>query len=122
MSIASKDFDNSLMKKRDSEAVNEPEKLLPIDALGLVMITHGEEFGEESAYGAPINPLCFEGRSFAFALGSSLVRFGRAHCKIATLQEAMGLTFRDTFCHALSRYEDEIIDYQAQRKKLESRR
>jgi hypothetical protein len=54
--------------------------------------------------------------------GSSLVKFGRAQCKIATLQEAMGLTFYDTFIRALSRYEDEIVDYQTQRKKLESRR
>jgi hypothetical protein len=50
------------------------------------------------------------------------VRFGRAQCKIATLQEAMGLTFHDTFIRALARYEDEIGDYQSQRKKLESRR
>lgn len=50
------------------------------------------------------------------------MRFGRAHCKIATLQEAMALTLRDTFGLALTRYEDEIIDYQTQRKKLESRR
>jgi hypothetical protein len=38
------------------------------------------------------------------------------------LQEAFGLTFKDTFSRALARYEDEISEYQTQRKKLESRR
>ena len=51
-----------------------------------------------------------------------MVRFGRAHCKIATLQEAMALTFHDTFVEALHKCTDEILDYHMQRKKLESRR
>jgi SWI/SNF-related matrix-associated actin-dependent regulator of chromatin subfamily D len=59
---------------------------------------------------------------YSSLLGSSLVRFGRAQCKIAMLQEAFGLTFKDTFSRALARYEDEISEYQTQRKKLESRR
>ena len=42
-----------MVKKKESEALlEEKEKFLPLDALGIVMIQHGEEFGEESAYGA----------------------------------------------------------------------
>jgi hypothetical protein len=120
LSLASREFHLSLTRKKESPATGESEKLLPRDAQGVVMIRHGEEFGDESAYGMYVGLQC---KLWANAgAGSSLVRFGRAQCKIATLQEAMGLTFKDTFSRALARYEDEIVDYQAQRKKLESRR
>ena len=78
--------------------------LLALDALGVVMIKHGEEFGEDSAY------------------GQSLVSLGRAHCNIATLQESFALTFEETYLTAVRQSEDEIKEYQMQRKKLESRR
>ncbi|KZT25066.1 BAR-domain-containing protein, partial [Neolentinus lepideus HHB14362 ss-1] len=97
---AAKGFHHALAKKRESEA----GLLLPADALGVVMITHGEELGGESV------------------LGTALIQLGRAHCKAATLQEAFALTLEDTFLAAMQRYEDEIKDYQALRKKLESRR
>ena len=54
--------------------------------------------------------------------GVSLVNMGRAHCKIATLQETFTMTFEDTFLGSIRRTEDEIKEYQVQRKKLESRR
>jgi hypothetical protein len=38
-----------LMKKKESG--DGEEKLLPIEALGRVMVAHGEEFGSDSAYG-----------------------------------------------------------------------
>jgi hypothetical protein len=60
LGISANDFHNALAKKKDSEAVDQAEKLSAIDALGLVMITHGEEFGEESAYGT--NPFFIVGR------------------------------------------------------------
>lgn len=47
---------------------------------------------------------------------------GRALCKVATLQETFAMTFEDTFLASIFRMEDEIREYQAQRKKLESRR
>jgi hypothetical protein len=50
------------------------------------------------------------------------MKFGNAHCKIATLQEAFALTLQDTFLAALQRYGEEIKTYEAQRKKLDSRR
>lgn len=92
------------MKKKLSEAVENEEKLLSVDALGVVMIKHGEEFGEDSAY------------------GQSLVSFGRAHCNIASLQESFAATFEETYLTSIRQSEDEIKEYQAQRKKLESRR
>lgn len=55
-------------------------------------------------------------------IGTSLVSLGKAHCKIATLQEAFALHFEETYITALQRAEDEIKEYQAQRKKMESRR
>jgi hypothetical protein len=51
-----------------------------------------------------------------------MVRFGRAHCKVATLQDAFALTFKDTFITSLEKFIDEIKEYEAQRKKLDSRR
>lgn len=47
---------------------------------------------------------------------------GRAHCKIATLQETFAMRFEDTYLSSITQMEDEIKEYQAQRKKLESRR
>lgn len=43
-----------MTRKKESDAVDEEDKLLATDALGLVMIKHGEEFGDESAYGTRI--------------------------------------------------------------------
>ncbi|KAI0364040.1 BAR-domain-containing protein [Pilatotrama ljubarskyi] len=92
------------MKKKFSEAVENSDKLLAVDALGVVMIKHGEEFGDDSAY------------------GQSLVSFGRAHCNIASLQESFAMTFEESYLAGVRQSEDEIKEYQAQRKKLESRR
>lgn len=102
--LASEDYHHALSKKKESESLENPEKLLPIDTLGVVMIVHGEEYGEDSA------------------LGTSLVKLGRAHCKIATLQEAYALTFRDTYIASLESFGNEVKEYEHQRKKLESRR
>ncbi|KAI0753691.1 hypothetical protein C8Q74DRAFT_1306365 [Fomes fomentarius] len=104
LDVASDDYRHYLMKKKLSEAVENEEKLLAVDALGVVMIKHGEEFGEDSAY------------------GQSLVSFGRAHCNIASLQESFAATFEETYLTSIRQSEDEIKEYQAQRKKLESRR
>ncbi|KAL7278453.1 hypothetical protein ACG7TL_007451 [Trametes sanguinea] len=104
LDIASDDYRRYLEKKKLSEAVDHADKLLAIDALGVVMIKHGEEFGENSAY------------------GQSLVNFGRAHCTIASLQESFAMAFEDTYLASIRQSEDEIKEYQVQRKKLESRR
>ncbi|CAA7262678.1 unnamed protein product [Cyclocybe aegerita] len=102
--IVSEGYQHALSKKKANEALKEGEKFLPIDTLGIAMISHGEEFGEDSAF------------------GDSLVKVGRAHCKIATLQEAYALTFKDTFIASLGRFRDEIKEYEALKKKLDARR
>jgi hypothetical protein len=104
LSIAAKDLHHELTRKKDSAAVPAPGKLAPLDALGLAMLAHGDEFGPDSAFGA------------------SLVALGRAQCKVVALQDARAGTLREAFIRALGRYEDEIVEYQAARKKLESRR
>ena len=52
----------------------------------------------------------------------SLVKLGRAHCKVATLQEAFALNFKDTFVDSIGKFMDEIKEFDALRKKLDSRR
>ncbi|KAG6865587.1 hypothetical protein C0991_001136 [Blastosporella zonata] len=101
---ASEAYQHTLAKKKKNDAFEDAEKLMPIDTLGIVMIVHGEEFGEDSAF------------------GTSLVKFGRAHCKVAALQEGYALTLKDTFLASLEQLTGEIKEYEAQRKKLESRR
>ncbi|TFY73363.1 hypothetical protein EWM64_g10650 [Hericium alpestre] len=102
--LAAEQFHRNLSKKKHTEALEDPEKFLPRDVMGVVMLTHGEEFGEDSAF------------------GTCLVALGRAHCKIATSQEAFALTFKDSFLDPLERFEAEIKDYEVERKKLEMRR
>ena len=79
LDVASDDYRRYLMKKKPSEVTGTEDKMFAVDALGAVMIKHGEEFGEDSAY------------------GQSLVSFGRAHCNIATFQESFAVTFEETF-------------------------
>lgn len=44
-------YHHALSKKVHSEAVGDADKFLPIDALGIVMISHGEQFPEDSMFG-----------------------------------------------------------------------
>ncbi|KAF8153958.1 hypothetical protein B0H34DRAFT_661997, partial [Crassisporium funariophilum] len=102
--VASEAYHHAMSKKKGSDVLEDADKLLPVDTLGIVMITHGAEFGEESPF------------------GQSLVKLGRAHCKIATLQEAYALTFKDTFLTSMERFKEEIKEYELLRKKLDGRR
>lgn len=104
LQAAAEDYQHVLSKKKELIVAQETEKLMPLDVLGIVMISHGEEFGEDSAF------------------GTSLVKLGKAHCKVATLQEAYALTFQDTFITSCQNLIQDIKDYEHQRKKLESRR
>ena len=49
--VASEGYYHILSKKKASDSLTVAEKLLPIDTLGLAMINHGEEFGQESSFG-----------------------------------------------------------------------
>ncbi|KAJ7171660.1 hypothetical protein C8R43DRAFT_1094216 [Mycena crocata] len=101
---ASEAYHKHMAKKKDNVALDDAEKLLPIDTLGIVMIIHGEEFGQDSPF------------------GNSLVTLGRAHCNVAKLQETYAQSFHDSFIASLVRFADDIKDYEALKKKLESRR
>lgn len=125
LQAASEAYHRALSKKKVFPVSGEAEKLMAIDALGIVMVSHGEEFGEGSPFGASS---LYTATIFVLAhqclviLGTSLVTLGRAHCKIATLQEAYALTLRDTFLTSCEQLLQDIKDYEHQRKKLDSRR
>jgi hypothetical protein len=48
--------------------------------------------------------------------------FGRAFCNIATAQETLGRSLGSSLIVALQRFIDQIKDYEAEKKKLETRR
>lgn len=48
---AAEGYHHVLTKKVACEPLEDSDKLLPIDALGIVMITHGEEFPHDSDFG-----------------------------------------------------------------------
>lgn len=50
------------------------------------------------------------------------MKLGRAHCKVATLQEAYALTLKDTFMASMDQFKDDIKEYEALRKKLDSKK
>ena len=55
-------------------------------------------------------------------IGQVLVTFGRAFCNVATAQEALGRSLGSSLIVGLQRFLDQIKDYEAERKKLETRR
>lgn len=119
--VVSEGYHHALSKKKPCDVLDGAEKMLPVDALGLVMIAHGEEFREDSIFGAFVNhsTRC---STHIWLSGNALVKLGRAHCKIATLQEAYALTFKDTFLTSMERFKGEIKEYELLKKKLESQR
>ena len=56
------------------------------------------------------------------ATGQVLLTFGHAFCNVATAQEALGRSLGSSLIVALQRFLDQIKDYEAERKKLETRR
>ncbi|KAF7316533.1 BAR domain-containing protein [Mycena indigotica] len=102
--LASEAYHRALSKRKDNAALDDSEKLLPIETLGIVMVIHGEEFGEDSPF------------------GGALVSLGRAQCKIAKFQESYAQSFADNFMSSLTRFADDVKEYEALRKKLDSRR
>lgn len=119
--LASGVLHGRLYKKKTCEAIEDNEKLLPIDGLGVVMIRHGEEFGDDSAFGA-CSHMSISIIKLNAAPGTSLVALGKAHCKVAILQEAFALNLSESYMASLQQAEDEITEYQSQRKKMDSRR
>jgi hypothetical protein len=54
--------------------------------------------------------------------GQVLITFGRAFSTVATAQEVLGRSLGSSLIVALHRFLDQIKDYEAERKKLETRR
>ncbi|KAH8108358.1 BAR-domain-containing protein [Phellopilus nigrolimitatus] len=101
---ASADYLEYISRKVHSDAIPGDDKMMYTEALGVVMIGHGEGLGDDSS------------------LGRSLSSFGRARCRIAAIQNIFAVSFTDTFLAHLGRVKSELDDCATQRKKLESRR
>ena len=54
--MVTEEYCSSLSRKKFSEAMTEPEKLLAVDALGVVMISHGQELSDDNRYGELFYP------------------------------------------------------------------
>lgn len=65
--IVAEAYQHALSKKKTSEAFTGGEKMLPIDSLGLVMIQHGEEYSQESPFGASHFPQVIRATAYAGA-------------------------------------------------------
>ena len=55
-------------------------------------------------------------------IGQSLVKYGRAQVKLATLQEDFAAALASGYVANIEKSMEEMAEYQAQRKKLDSRR
>ena len=51
MHDASETYHHILTKKVEAGETEESAKILPIESLAMVMISHGDEFGPDSAFG-----------------------------------------------------------------------
>ncbi|QKX60948.1 uncharacterized protein TRUGW13939_08094 [Talaromyces rugulosus] len=83
---------------------DDKEKTLPIAHLGSVMIQHGEDFDSSNDF------------------GQCLVLTGRAHERLARVQESYSVQATTTWLEALERNLASMKEYQNARKKLETRR
>ncbi|GIK00491.1 hypothetical protein Aspvir_004516 [Aspergillus viridinutans] len=83
---------------------DDKEKTLPIAHLGSSMVSHGEDFDANSEY------------------GRCLTMFGRAEERIARVQETYISQATATYLESLERSLAQMKEYQAARKKLDSRR
>lgn len=83
---------------------DDKEKTLPIAHLGSTMIQHGEDFDSQSDF------------------GRSLAVTGRAHERLARIQDSYSVQASASWLEALERSLASMKEYQNARKKLESRR
>ncbi|GJD03332.1 BAR domain-containing protein [Colletotrichum higginsianum] len=89
---------------RRGEAFEDKEKGLPIAFVGRMMISHGEEFEPDSEFGA------------------CLLSLGRTNERLAGIQESYASDVTDNWLVSVERSLAMMKEYQAARKKLESRR
>lgn len=91
----------SMSKRKEAE---DREKMLPLDVLSHAMIAHGEEFESDSVF------------------GNCLINMGQANEKIARLQDSYVTKASETWLESMERSLTQMKEYQAARKRLESRR
>ncbi|KAK0619169.1 hypothetical protein B0T14DRAFT_518740 [Immersiella caudata] len=89
---------------RRGEAAEDREKSLAAGYLGRTMVNHGEEFQADSEF------------------GNSLIAMGRANERVSAIQETFVSEATTTWLESLDRSLAMMKEYQAARKKLESRR
>jgi len=99
--ITSTNYLKNLAKKREGD---DKEKVLLVQQCGNAMASHGSQFEHESA------------------LGQGLLKLGMAHQKIAKAQESFTNVATDTWVESLERSLRQMKEYQAARRKLETRR
>ncbi|KAM5444627.1 hypothetical protein MferCBS31731_000081 [Microsporum ferrugineum] len=91
----------AISKRNEGE---DKEKLFPIGNLGSVMVGHGEDFASNSEY------------------GQCLTAFGRTNERISRIQEQYVVAATSSWLESLERSLNQLKEYQAARKKLETRR
>ncbi|KAK5723050.1 hypothetical protein LTR17_014011 [Elasticomyces elasticus] len=85
-------------------AGEEKEKVLPVAYFGSAMVSHGDDFEPDSEFGQCLSSL------------------GRANERIARMQETYAANATSSWLESLDRSLVQMKEYQAARKKLESRR
>lgn len=90
------------MSRRDQG--DKKEKQVPIAHFGSTMVSHGDDFEPESEF------------------GQCLLSMGRANERIARLQETYCANATSSWLESVERSMIQMKEYQAARKKLESRR
>ncbi|KAI5783784.1 hypothetical protein FPQ18DRAFT_298566 [Pyronema domesticum] len=91
----------SMSKRKEGD---DKEKMLPVDVLAQAMIAHGGEFEQDSLFGA------------------CLIMMGQANEKIARVQDSYVTASTECWLESLERSLAQMKEYQAARRKLESRR
>ncbi|KAF8244773.1 BAR-domain-containing protein [Wilcoxina mikolae CBS 423.85] len=91
----------SMSKRKEGD---DKEKMLPVDVLAQAMIAHGEEFESDSLF------------------GTCLIMMGQANEKVARVQDSYVQTASESWLESLERSLAQMKEYQAARRKLESRR
>lgn len=91
----------SISKTKEAD---EKDKSLPIGYLGSTMVSHGEDFDRDSEFGA------------------CLISMGRTNERLARIQESYITKATSTWLESLERSLAQMKEYQAARKKLETRR
>ncbi|KAK4226415.1 hypothetical protein QBC38DRAFT_444663 [Podospora fimiseda] len=86
------------------DASEDKEKNTPVAYLGRTMVSHGEEFQADSEF------------------GNCLITMGRANERVSAIQEAYVAEATTTWLESVERSLAMMKEYQAARKKLESRR